>query len=736
MNEEEERIARQRAAARRMLESHGQAFDAQVGAATAPPTAGPSLTSSLGEAAAAVPAEAPNPVNRSPLAIDAPAPLAGPAQGPGPGLEGRTVAGQSGNADVPEEGIQVTEQFAGLSTGPNGERIVHLRRGDQERTVVLRDPNNLAADMTAANISTTNQQAVANRLRVDPAPSTQRLPAGNFVSTTVTTSQDGGVRPETAAMATAARTEYERSRAEAQRQEVARADLAARQEREIADLMRRQAEVEQEDIEERTQAVQSRMSQFDEAIDRVANNRIDPEAFFGGDFGRRLGAGIMVAIGSLGSALGGGPNQAMAIINQGIERNMRAQEANQANGRAAAGLEGQSLGMFRAILGDEEAAQAANRAAHLTAAGQRVRAMMAGAAPEQIAGLQGLANAIEQGRMAAAAVAADRGRSHTENTVSVRQAGRPSSMLRAAANLRESTLSPEERQVRSDRRSRSVARRRTLAAGGPAAARIRRRARRAIQVSEEARDALVEDLQERRAAGAAGGVPNYRMNGLFEQDDEQLLNSTRTEAAQTAVREIVTGTAMANHAIDELQRYRRDSDLWGQLTHDEQRAQARIWYNSLRNGYRVAYGVDSVSGPAELEFLNELAGEPLDDAVTDFFSRNRADATLEAQRREINEQARIVAGPYGLTLRTPRDRLQGPGYHRERSTPTTPENRTIPVEDRGETAVGGTALRAVGAALAPGLLPGEAVRAAADEDHPTRRLARRIAAGFTGRRTE
>jgi hypothetical protein len=70
-------------------------------------------------------------------------------------------------------------------------------------------------------------------------------------------------------------------------------------------------------------------------MDDVRANRINPGQFFAniGDAGT-FAAAMAVAAGHLASAMGGGPNVALSVINGAIDRNLRAQELNQAHDRA------------------------------------------------------------------------------------------------------------------------------------------------------------------------------------------------------------------------------------------------------------------------------------------------------------------------------------------------------------------------------------------------------------------
>ena len=68
---------------------------------------------------------------------------------------------------------------------------------------------------------------------------------------------------------------------------------------------------------------------IEEMIDAGRKNMADPTAFFGSNKAAAgFGAGMAVAAGHLASALGGGPNTALKIIDKAIERQLRADEFN------------------------------------------------------------------------------------------------------------------------------------------------------------------------------------------------------------------------------------------------------------------------------------------------------------------------------------------------------------------------------------------------------------------------
>ncbi len=144
--------------------------------------------------------------------------------------------------------------------------------------------------------------------------------------------------------------------------------LAAEGGSQLAELRQAQISELSRFDEDRAAELRGRWAQLDSAIDRIENNQIDPDGFFGEGAGRRIAFGAALALGALGSAISGGPNQAMEILEGRIDRHIRAQEANQANARAAVGARGNALGMLRSITGDERAAMESLRAAEYGAA--------------------------------------------------------------------------------------------------------------------------------------------------------------------------------------------------------------------------------------------------------------------------------------------------------------------------------------------------------------------------------
>lgn len=184
----------------------------------------------------------------------------------------------------------------------------------------------------------------------------------------------------------------------------------------IAEEQEAQSQALAEEAEARNRQMQAAISSFQEASQRVAEQRVDPQQFFGG-FGGRAGAAIAVALGTIGSALGGGPNAALGIINQAIDRNIRSQEFNIQNERAGVAAQGQALNMMRQAFSDEAAANQATRALHLQAMTTRLDGMMQGLSGDQLLRAQTLRNALAQEQQLAAQAAAER----QANTRTVRE---------------------------------------------------------------------------------------------------------------------------------------------------------------------------------------------------------------------------------------------------------------------------------------------------------------------------
>lgn len=163
------------------------------------------------------------------------------------------------------------------------------------------------------------------------------------------------------------------------------------------------------------------MDALNERIDAVGNRQIDVNEAFGG-FGGRVAAGIAIALGQLGSAIGGGENAALAIVNSMVDRSLRAQEANLANEQRGVQNAGSALAQMRAILGNEEAAINAARAMHLRGMEAQLSGVMA-AGDQNVRGRGQMLMAALQRERRYATIAAQQSQQnarHIERSVRVR----------------------------------------------------------------------------------------------------------------------------------------------------------------------------------------------------------------------------------------------------------------------------------------------------------------------------
>lgn len=119
-------------------------------------------------------------------------------------------------------------------------------------------------------------------------------------------------------------------------------DLKLKQQEQIYPILQAVSQIF-DDADRQLQGIQ-------EMVDDVRANRIQPGQFFAniGDAGT-FAASMAIAAGHLASSMGGGPNTALSVINGAIERNMRAQELNQAHDRAVLQANIQIFDRMRAL---------------------------------------------------------------------------------------------------------------------------------------------------------------------------------------------------------------------------------------------------------------------------------------------------------------------------------------------------------------------------------------------------
>jgi len=80
---------------------------------------------------------------------------------------------------------------------------------------------------------------------------------------------------------------------------------------------------------------------------------VDPDRLLSSG-GAKVGSAIAMALGAMGSALSGGPNYAMQIIQSAIDRDIKAQEVELAKAGKAVGMAQNEVGMARQLMGDTQ----------------------------------------------------------------------------------------------------------------------------------------------------------------------------------------------------------------------------------------------------------------------------------------------------------------------------------------------------------------------------------------------
>lgn len=207
-----------------------------------------------------------------------------------------------------------------------------------------------------------------------------------------------GVRAKAADIAkgTAARVGEEQAAQVQTLEQAQAAELAGQQERaDLAAQAAEQARTEEaaaaEERARRRQLVEETTSKLDAANKALDESKIDIEAAYGGAAGR-IFAGLAVALGSFGASLTGGPNYAMQLVNQRIDREIDAQKTELEKKKGKVTQLGQLLQRNEALLGDAEQARRLAKAQTLKALADDVEARSKGRAmaPQQAAALQDL----------------------------------------------------------------------------------------------------------------------------------------------------------------------------------------------------------------------------------------------------------------------------------------------------------------------------------------------------------
>ena len=425
--------------------------------------------------------------------------------------------------------------------------------------------------------------------------------------------------------------------------------------------------------QERRRALAQRMQRFDESLRRVAEQRIDPEGFFGGDFGRRLGAGIVVALGQFASGLTGGENAALGIINRAIDRNIAAQRDNMSNARSSAALEGQALSQYRSLLGDERAAEAAARAAHLQAVVSRLSGMMANARADQVAPMQRLRDALQEQQALAARAAQEIADTTFTSTRSVDMRVDPRRADPAGTFARRlvANLPPEEQRRIREEAARDRAERIIASGNSPAARRARRRIERrerrlngrdilrreggVITVDREAAESSLASARELTTTEQAQSVPDLEAGGVFDVDEEAFNARARFLEGEARGRLVQTAseTRQMLGLIRDITRLREDRSLWEALTDTRRNALIRGMASRGQAMIRGRDGFGVVNSPAEIERIEGIFGDLERSDVNDWATFRNVAGQLESEQRLWVERARAELEPFGIHVRAP-----------------------------------------------------------------------------------
>jgi hypothetical protein len=134
---------------------------------------------------------------------------------------------------------------------------------------------------------------------------------------------------------------------------------AAEQQDAIEEAQMQAAQTERD----RQDSTRAAMQRYQAAQQRLSEAQIDPNRFFadrGGAAGR-IGGAIAVALGAVGATLTGGPNTALEIISDEIDRDIEAQRANQSLASAEVDSARTFVDLTRTEFSDRQAADEAAR---------------------------------------------------------------------------------------------------------------------------------------------------------------------------------------------------------------------------------------------------------------------------------------------------------------------------------------------------------------------------------------
>lgn len=265
------------------------------------------------------------------------------------------------------------EGFPGV-TGPQGVQPVYGRRPGAQAPAGPATSGAASGDLELA------RRAVAAALqpRAGGGPvTTQR--------TQVTETRPGPVDPElSAALGAANARERETLRQRFATQADSMTQMAGEETR-TRQLLEQQAAEHQAREQDIQVQLQHRQNQLDEAIRSAANLEPSTARFWARpDTPSRIGAAIGVFLGGFGGGLLGRPNEALATIQQAIDRDIDIQQAQVVNAHRTVQERGSAYQTARQIYEDERAAASAARAMLIEAAQARIRARIASSQSAEI----------------------------------------------------------------------------------------------------------------------------------------------------------------------------------------------------------------------------------------------------------------------------------------------------------------------------------------------------------------
>jgi hypothetical protein len=122
-----------------------------------------------------------------------------------------------------------------------------------------------------------------------------------------------------------------------------------------------------------------RLGEIDDTTNQLKKMSVDPSKAYGdGVTPSRILAGLGIALGALGSARTGGPNQAIQIMNDTIARDIDAQKANIAKVQAVGDMQRGGLSAYMKVTDNENTARNLEHARQLDLADAQVAKLQAG----------------------------------------------------------------------------------------------------------------------------------------------------------------------------------------------------------------------------------------------------------------------------------------------------------------------------------------------------------------------